>query len=365
MVGNERVMTRERRRQAGLVPHWRFALSALLLVSLLLSSACRKAVDTAAGTTDDASPANAGIDLLVDRGPLRFRVQTDKKAVDLIETLSLRVEAAAPEDVSVELPKLGAELGAFMVADYRTETPKLQDDGSMVYARTYVLDPLVADVYELPPLTARFTMPTGAGGKAGMEHELTTEPAKIEVRMPSEEFWQQLDIDDTAELSPLKKLQPSRPWWQWALALTAGLLLVLLVLVLLWRRRRRRQVVVERIPPHVKALAALQALVADDLIAKGDVEQFYHRISGILREYIGDRFGLRAPEQTTEEFMAALRQDGSAFSKQQRGLLEDFLRHCDMVKFARHRPAAKEIQSTFDACKHFIVETTPAATPGG
>jgi hypothetical protein len=336
-----------------MAPHWRFALSALLLLGLLLSSACRKAADTAAGATDDASPANAGIDLLVDRGPLRFRVQTDKKAVDLIETLSLRVEAAAPEDVSVELPKLGVELGAFMVADYRTETPKLQDDGSMVY--------------ELPPLTARFTMPTQAGGKAGMEHELTTEPAKIEVRMPSEEFWEELDIDEAAELSPLKKLQPSRPWWQrqWALALTAGLLLVLLVLVLLWRRRRRRQVVEERIPPHVKALAALQALVADDLIAKGDVEQFYHRISGILREYIEDRFGLRAPEQTTEEFMAALRQGDSAFSKQQRGLLEDFLRHCDMVKFARHRPAAKEIQSTFDACKHFIVETTPAATPGG
>lgn len=348
-----------------MAPHWRFALSLLLLVGLLLSSACRKAADTAAGATDDASPASTGIDLLVDRGPLRFRVQTDKKAVDLIETLSLRVEAAAPEDVSVELPKLGAELGAFMVADYRTETSKLQDDGSMVYARTYVLDPLVADVYELPPLTARFTMPTQADGKAGMEHELTTEPAKIEVRMPSEEFWQQLDIDDVAELSPLTQLQPPRPWWQWGVASAGGLLLLLLLLVLLWRRRRRRQVVVERIAPHVKALAALQALVADDLIAKGDVEQFYHRISGILREYIEDRFGLRAPEQTTEEFMAALRQDGGAFSTQQRSLLEDFLRHCDMVKFARHRPAAKEIQSTFDACKHFIVETTPAATPGG
>ena len=49
---------------------------------------------------------------------------------------------------------------------------------------------------------------------------------------------------------------------------------------------------VARVPPHVKALAALQALVAEDLVAKGDIEQFYHRISGILREYIEDRFGL-------------------------------------------------------------------------
>lgn len=354
-------MTTERYRQVWTARARRFLLGGLLLPGLLLLGACRKAADAADNAGASTAPADAGIDLLVDRGPLRFRVHADKKAVDLIETLTLRVEAVAPEDVAVELPKLGAELGAFMVADYRTETPRLQDDGSMVYARTYVLDPLVADVYELPPLTARFTMPAEADGKAGAEHELTTDPTKIEVRMPSAEFWQQLDIDDTAELSPVAQLQPARPWWQWAVASVAGLLLLVVLLVVLWRRRRRRQVVVARVPPHVKALAALQALVAEDLVAKGDIEQFYHRISGILREYIEDRFGLRAPEQTTEEFMAALRMDDVAFSKQQRALLEDFLRHCDMVKFARHQPAAKEIQSTFDACKHFIVETTPAA----
>lgn len=297
------------------------------------------------------------------RGPLRFRVTTDKKSLDLLETLSLRLEAQAPEGVAVELPKLDSELGAFLVADYRRETPRLQSDGSMLHAWTYVLEPLLAEVYELPSLTARFSMPAEAGGEPGAQQELSSEAASIEVLMPSEELWEQLDIDDSAELSPSAQSQPKQARWPRLLALAAGSLLLLALLVWLWRRRRPCcQALTEQLPAHVKALAALQALLADDLVAKGEIDEFYYRLSGILRQYIEERFGLRAPEQTTEEFLATLRQDASGlFSEQQRSLLEQFLRHCDMVKFAKHRPTAKELQSSFEVCKQIVVETMPAA----
>lgn len=345
---------------------WRraqMALALLCLFGLALLGACRRAQQQPAATSKAGAAADPGIELNVDRGPLRFRVHADKKSVDLMETLRLRVEAEAPEGVSVELPKVGAELGAFTVSDSRTESSRLTDKGTMIHARTYVLDPLMADDYELPSLTARFTLPATEAGKDPALYELSTEPAKLDVRKPAEDFWQQLDIDAAAGLSPAAQLRPASPTW---LVVTLVAVAVVVVLALLWyfwwRRRQRRQALAEVIPAHVKALAALQALVADDLIGRGAVEEFYHRISGILREYIEDRFSLRAPEQTTEEFMAALRLGGGAFSPAQRELLEQFLRHCDMVKFACHRPADKEIQATFDACKQFIMETTPAAS---
>ena len=53
----------------------------------------------------------------------------------------------------------------------------------------------------------------------------------------------------------------------------------------------------------------------------------------MLRHYIEDRFGLRAPEQTTEEFLAELRQK-HVFGERQKDLLRAFLEHCDLVKFA-------------------------------
>jgi hypothetical protein len=37
--------------------------------------------------------------------------------------------------------------------------------------------------------------------------------------------------------------------------------------------------------------------------------------------------------------------------------LGEFLGHCDLVKFAKHRPGAEQIQRTFDLVKNFIEKT--------
>ena len=37
--------------------------------------------------------------------------------------------------------------------------------------------------------------------------------------------------------------------------------------------------------------------------------------------------------------------------------LEEFLTHCDLVKFAKHTPVTEQIQQTFDLVKEFIEKT--------
>lgn len=61
-------------------------------------------------------------------------------------------------------------------------------------------------------------------------------------------------------------------------------------------------------------------------------------VSDVLRTFIGNaRFRLPATHQTSPEFLAAI--SGSPlFSAEDRALLERFLEHCDMIKFA-HVPA--------------------------
>ena len=63
-------------------------------------------------------------------------------------------------------------------------------------------------------------------------------------------------------------------------------------------------------------------------------------VSSILRAYLEGRFGLRAPEQTTEEFLAAAEAE-PAFDREQQRTLRAFLAACDAVKFARARPSAE------------------------
>ncbi|MEJ2702256.1 MAG: hypothetical protein P8Z79_07420, partial [Sedimentisphaerales bacterium] len=143
-------------------------------------------------------------------------------------------------------------------------------------------------------------------------------------------------------------------WWVWVLAVVAlaggaGTWLYL-------RRKRVEKLVRLFKPAHELAYERLRALVKEDLVGAGRIKEFYERISNILRHYIEHRFSLRAPERTTEEFLAELaRTDVLAASDKER--LGEFLEHCDLVKFAKHQPTTEQIQKTFDLVKDFIEKT--------
>ena len=74
-------------------------------------------------------------------------------------------------------------------------------------------------------------------------------------------------------------------------------------------------------------------------------------------------FGLAAPEQTTEEFLASISRDGQ-FDSRTKKLFSSFLEHCDLVKFARYAPETQEIQQTFNVTRAFIEETKPVEKNG-
>lgn len=109
-------------------------------------------------------------------------------------------------------------------------------------------------------------------------------------------------------------------------------------------------------PAHALALAALAQLQQQDLIGQQRIEAFYVRLSTILRRYIELRFGLRAPEQTTEEFLTSALATGGLIALH-RDLLDTFLQHCDLVKFARHRPAPGDMEEAFESAKNFVEHT--------
>ena len=91
-------------------------------------------------------------------------------------------------------------------------------------------------------------------------------------------------------------------------------------------------------------------------VGAGRIKEFYERISGILRYYIEDRYDLHAPERTTEEFLFEL-QATDVLAAADKKVLEEFLTHCDLVKFARHAPTTEQIQRTFDLVKDFVERT--------
>lgn len=107
--------------------------------------------------------------------------------------------------------------------------------------------------------------------------------------------------------------------------------------------------------PHEIAVEALAAAMAE-YSKTGDVKEYYVRISDIVRRYIETVFKVKAPEMTTQEFLASL--GGSwKISDAYKELLKVFMEACDLVKFAKHTPSKEEINSVFTTAKKFVEET--------
>jgi hypothetical protein len=107
--------------------------------------------------------------------------------------------------------------------------------------------------------------------------------------------------------------------------------------------------------PWDAALQELDRLLAAGLIGRGEHDRFYQEISSITRRYVERRFAVRAPEQTTEEFLAAAARTGPL--REHSALLSEFLGQCDLVKFARHTPGRDETGRAVEACRLFITST--------
>ena len=83
-----------------------------------------------------------------------------------------------------------------------------------------------------------------------------------------------------------------------------------------------------------------------------------------MRVYLEERFELRAPDRTTEEFLRDL-QKTSALNEAQKASLSGFLEQCDLVKFARFEPTEAALRELHESALRLVHETQydPATPP--
>jgi len=310
---------------------------------LWLCAGCGKSPD---GKTDKAQ---FEIDKNYERGPLTVHVRADKAKMTIAETVLLELEAAVEPGYEVRMPKVDKVLESFGIVDWDNLGDKLDPNNRVVSTYQYRLEPFLSGTYPIPAFTFEFY---DANSPEDKKYELTTEPIDIEVTSLLGEQRAELKIDDIEDV--LEMPRQASYTWVWglvvvAVAAAAGLWLYL-------RRKRVKELVRIFRPAHEIAYERLRALVKEDLVGAGRIKEFYERISDILRHYIEHRFSLKAPERTTEEFLAELANtDVLPAAEKQR--LGEFLKHCDLVKFAKHNPTTQQIQETFDLVKDFIEKT--------
>jgi len=150
----------------------------------------------------------------------------------------------------------------------------------------------------------------------------------------------------------------------WAVAVLV-LILIAYFLTRYFLKKRRESKVIEAsrpaVPAHVLARQRLEASL-DHL---HDPRAFCILVSEAIRYYLADRFDLRAPERTTEEFLIEL-QSSHSLNFEHKQTLEAFLQQCDMAKFAKADMLGQELKSLYDIGVQFVRETEPetVSAPG-
>ena len=336
------------------------ATLAAALAACGLLSACS---EPAANTPVAEQPEDAAAPLSAETraGPVFAVVSLAPSSPRLGDPLVLTLTVSAEPGVTVEMPAFGDALGRFAIVDYapREETT---EDGQARFSQRYTLQASASGRQRIPRLRVEFVDERDGSDderdqRATKARELLTEELGFEVESVLPEG---AVVDELRPARPmLAELQG--PWWarHWPWFAVGVLLLAAAVGgLLVWLRRADQRA---RTTAFERAIERLERLQRRGLPGSADLDGWYVELSDIVRRYIEARFGLRAPELTTEEFLAEAGRSAE-LTPSHRSLLSAFLERCDRVKFARYSPGDTESHEALQLARQFLRETRDAAS---
>ncbi len=287
---------------------------------------------------DDAAPP----------GPVSVRAWYQPEKITVGDRFRYFIEVSAAPGVEVVLAQPTEKLGDFDILDFGNEKP-VTKDGRTLLVRWYEVVGWSPGHHLVRSPPVQYRSQSGAALETATPDDLGIEVTSVLG-----------EADATADIRDLAPLEEFPRDWRPILLLAGAALAVLAAIfaVVWWRRHRTRPRVVA--PPeaaHVLAIRALDALRARALPQAGAFKEFYSALSDVVRTYLEQRFALRAPEMTTEEFLQAATR-GGRLERPHRELLGDFLVECDLVKFARHVPTQEQCERAFTAARRFVDETS-------
>ncbi len=310
------------------------------------------------GCQQEAQTEPSSVTGTAERGPFKFAVEVSPKRVWIGDPVTVQLRVETPEEQVVQFPSED-DFGGLAVLHTETIDPRPGVEGGLVWQQTITATSYVSGVVEIPAMAVKYApKPVDPDSEPTFEHELATEPLEIEVRSAltsQDSVFEPRDITGTL-MPPAEPLSP----WDWAAI--AGAVVgaaALLGLLILWLRRLARRPA-SPILPEVWALRALAELETAGLIERGQAKQYYYSLSEIVRVYIERKFGLAAPEMTTEEFLGTLARNRGALPYDA-DRLRDFLQACDLVKYAAFTPRAAEAEQALSIARAFIDATAAAA----
>lgn len=172
---------------------------------------------------------------------------------------------------------------------------------------------------------------------------------------------------DTVQLQPIKGIVNEAKTIEDYLNVIIGMAVVGFIALLgyfIYRRRQRKEtsepVIIKR-PPFEIAIEKISQLREAKLWQQNKIKEYQSELTFILREYLEERFHIKALESTSDEIVADLKQLDIEDNWQEE--LSKILHTADLVKFAKAIPPVEKHAAGLEQLETFVRATKPKPKP--
>jgi len=276
--------------------------------------------------------------------PIILKATVDKTVVAIGDKIKYTIDIRKDKDIEIEPFVFGQNLGSFAIKDFGSRKSTFFNKEKI--SQWYILDTYITGKTSIPKLVLKYKLKSVKDWSQLEAGEIAIEIKSILNKTGPNP--QMRDVKDPVGLPLVIN--------KYFVFMILFILIVLGYLSVYFFKKNKEEKNIPKRPAHEIAYEQLQMLQTKNYIAQGKIKEYYTEVSDIIRHYLENRFKLRAPEMTTEEFLINVR-DAAALINEHKNLLKEFLLCCDLVKFAKYAPPLNEVSSVFDSAKHFIDQT--------
>ena len=282
---------------------------------------------------------------------IKATARLDSTAILLGDQISLVLEIYHPKDAKVGFPAIADSIGKIEILNKPfSDTLEAGDKAWQKQVLKYTITCFDSGYYAIDPLWFTVT-------QNGNTDSFATNPVFLQVNT--------MQIDTTRGLTDIKMPYSAPVTLKEVTPYILGVLLAGAILFLLLysiKRKKKNQPLFKmpekpKEPAHIIALRELDRIKDEKLWQKDKTKQYYSEVTDAIRNYIEDRFEIRAMEQTTDEIMDSFRFRKDLLNEKTTANLAQILSLADLVKFAKYHPLPDDDNLTLVNAYFFVNDT--------
>ena len=268
---------------------------------------------------------------------IKVKAELDSTIILIGDQVTLHLQIEYPDNIKVHFPIPNDSLGESVEVVERLPVDSvILGNNRQLISQDFIVTSFDTGHHQIPPFYFSFHyngMTDSVKSNTTMLHVFTL--PKIDSLMNALKG----PIDIKAPYEAPVTFKEVAPWIMGTLVLAGLVFLILYAL----RRKRNNQPLFSlphkpKEPAHVIALRELDHIKEEKIWQQGKIKLYYSEVTDTLREYIENRFGINAMEQTTEEIISAFKYRKDLLDDVTFNNLKRILTNADLVKFAKFEP---------------------------